>query len=99
MKHTHTHNSTKVRDSISQGSLASDGAGPLSKGAVCLGDKQVLSSGIHTRNKAQSWPRPLETTLSSARVEGKEGWADLSMLKGFVFVFFFFFFLSNFLLA
>ena len=99
MKHTHTHNSTKVRDSISQGSLASDGAGLLSKGAVCLGVKQVLSSGIHTRNKAQSWPRPPERTLSSTRAEGKEGWANLSMLKGFVLFPFFFFFLSNFLLA
>lgn len=77
MKHTHNSTNQQIGDSVSQGSLASDGAGPLSKGAICLGDNQMLSFGIHTRNKAQSWPRPPETTLSSVRVEGKEGWANL----------------------
>lgn len=63
---------------------------PILNGAVCLSDEQVLSSLIHTRNKAESWPRPLGTAINSARTERTEGWANLSALKRFCFVLIFF---------
>lgn len=44
---------------------------PILSGAVCLRDEQVLFPLIHTRNKAQAWPRPLGTAINSERTEGK----------------------------
>lgn len=62
--------------------------GLILNGAVCLRDKQVLSSHTHTTNKAKSWPRLLGTAISSKGMEGREGRANLSMLKMFCFDFF-----------
>ena len=56
---------------------------PILNGAVCLRDEQVLPSLIHIRNKAKYWPRLLGTAISSEGTEGREGWANLSMVKRF----------------
>lgn len=58
---------------------------PILKGAVCVRDEQVVSL-IHTRDKAECWSRLLGTAISSEGTEGREGWANLSVVKRFAFV-------------